>query len=150
MTTQFQAPNPNFEQRVRASFRRQRVMDSLGAIMTKVKPGRVEIEMLFQEQWTQQTGFLHPGILTTLLDSACGYAALTLMPSDVEILSVEFKVNLLTPAVGDRMVAQARVLRADQSLTVCAADLFAASDMHAKQVATMLATMRAVRAGQSD
>lgn len=145
--SEFEAQDPNFAKRVRANFRQQRVMETFGAILTNITPGAVEIEMPFQETLTQQSGFLHAGIIATLLDSACGYAALTLMPPNAEVLSVEFKVNLLSPAVGDHMVAQAKVIRAGRNLTTCTADLFAASDMHDKLVATMLATMMAVQDG---
>lgn len=147
---QFEAQNAGFERRVRASFRRQKIMELIGASLTDVAPGSVEIELPFQDELTQQNGFLHAGVITTILDSACGYAALTLMPADAAVLSVEFKVNLLSPAVGDHMVARAQVIRAGRNLTVCRGDVFAASDMHDKLVATMLATMLAARNGTND
>ena len=143
--TEFTPIDPDFERRVRASFRRQQVMNTIGAIMTSVAPGQVEIELPFQEYLTQQNGFLHAGIITTILDSACGYAALSLMPQGADVLTVEFKVNLLSPAVGDHLVAQGRVVRAGRTLTVCAGDVIIASDMHDKPVATMLATMMTIR-----
>jgi len=136
--------DPQFEARVRSSFARQRVMGTIGAGLTRVEPGAVTIEMPFREDLTQQHGFLHAGIVTTILDSACGYAAFSLMPADVAVLTVEYKVNLLAPAKGERMVAQGRVLRAGRTLTVCAGDVLARAGQGDKVVATMLATLMAV------
>ncbi len=138
-------PDPNFAERVRASFARQRAMETLGARLLRVAPGEVEIELPFCEQLTQQHGSLHAGIVTTVLDSACGYAAFTLMPADAAVLSIEFKVNLLAPARGERLLARARVVRAGRNVTVCAGDAFMVEDRQERQVATMLATMMTVR-----
>lgn len=102
-----------------------------------VEPGIVEIAVPFREDLTQQDGFIHAGIVTTALDSACGYAAYTLMPAGSSVLSVEFKVNLLAPAKGDIVSARAEVKRSGRTLTVCSADAFA----DGKLCATMLATM---------
>ncbi len=140
----FTPPDPQFEARVRSSFARQQVMATIGAQLTRVEPGAVIIELPFREDLTQQHGFLHAGIVTTILDSACGYAAFSLMPADVAVLTVEYKVNLLAPAKGQRMVAQARVLRAGRTLTVCAGDVLARTGQGDKVVATMLATLMAV------
>lgn len=136
--------DPQFEARVRSSFARQRVMGTIGAVLTRVEPGAVTIELPFREDLTQQHGFLHAGIVTTVLDSACGYAAFSLMPADVAVLTVEYKVNLLAPAKGERMVAQGRVLRAGRTLTVCSGDVLAPAGQGDKVVATMLATLMAV------
>lgn len=136
--------DPQFEARVRSSFARQRVMGTLGAVLARVEPGAVTIELPFREDLTQQHGFLHAGIVTTILDSACGYAAFSLMPADVAVLTVEYKVNLLAPAKGHRMVAQGRVVRAGRTLTVCAGDVLAVAGQGDKVVATMLATLMAV------
>ncbi|PYS83406.1 MAG: hypothetical protein DMF67_09130 [Acidobacteria bacterium] len=135
-----------YEARVRASFARQRVMATIGAALARVVPGEVEIELLFREDLTQQHGYLHAGVVAAVVDSACGYAALTLAPAGAEVVSVEFKLNLLAPAVGERFVARARVKRAGRSITVCAGDLFAAAGGAEKAVATMLATMMTVAA----
>ena len=116
-------------------------MTTLGAEMTAVGHGTVEIHLPFSKQLTQQTGFMHAGAITSVLDSACGYAALSVAPESAEVLSVEFKVNLLAPAVGDSFVARAQVKRAGKRLTVCAADAFALKNNEEKLVATMLATM---------
>jgi uncharacterized protein (TIGR00369 family) len=111
-------PEDGYEQRVRDSFARQRVMATLGARLLRIDPGEVEIELPYREELSQQHGFLHAGIVTTVLDSAAGYAAFTLMPADAGVLSVEFKTHLLAPAVGERLIGRARVVRAGRSLTV--------------------------------
>jgi len=116
-------------------------MTTLGAILRAVKPGAVEIEIPFRADLTQQNGFLHAGAITSVLDSACGYAAMTLAPEDANVLSVEFKVNLLSPALGEKFVARAEVKRAGKKITVCAADAFAVSKGEDKLIATMLATI---------
>ena len=113
------AGNEGFEARVRASFARQRVMETLGAVMTRVEPGSVEIVLPYRADLTQQHGFIHAGIAATILDSACGYAAFSLMPADVAVLTVEYKINLLRPAKGERLIARGRVVRSGKTLTVC-------------------------------
>ena len=137
MKSEFTVLDPNFEQRVRESFQKQKVMEVIGARMPVVEAGRVEIEVPARDELTQQDGFMHAGIVTTVLDSACGYAAYTLMPADSSVLSVEFKVNLLAPANGELVRAVAQVKRAGRTLTICTADAY--SD--GKICATMLATM---------
>jgi uncharacterized protein (TIGR00369 family) len=127
----------NIEERVRQSFARQQFMSTIGATLTRVAPGEVEIELAFRGDLVQQTGTLHAAVLAAIADSACGYAALTLMPEGAEVVSVEFKVNLLEPAIGERFVARARVVRGGRTLTVCSADVLG----DGKLVATMLATM---------
>ena len=137
------AIDDGFEPRVRASFARQRVMETIGAVLTRVDPGAVEIALPFRADLTQQHGFIHAGIVATILDSACGYAAFSLMPADVAVLTVEYKINLLRPAKGDRLVARARVVRPGKTLTVCAGDVVAHAGAE-NVVATMLATVMAV------
>ncbi len=134
-----------FERRVRASFMNQRVMETIGARLARVEPGEVEIELAYDERLTQQTGFLHAGVVTTVLDSACGYAAFTLMEPGSEVLSIEFKVNLLAPAVGEKLVARASVVKAGRTITVCRADGWMVRDGEEVQVATMVGTMMNVR-----
>lgn len=134
-------PDPDFERRVRDSFARQAVMATIGARLLRVAPGETEIDLDIVPGLGQQNGFLHAGIVTTVLDSACGYAAHSLMPAGSDVLSVEFKVNLLAPAAGERLVARARVLRAGRTLSVCQGDAFALRDGVETNVATMLATM---------
>lgn len=145
----FTAADAAFEERVRESFARQQLMHTLGARLTLVEPGIVEIELPYRTDLTQQHGFLHAGVVASVLDSACGYAAFTLMPADAAVLSVEFKVNLLAPARGDRLLARAEVKRAGRTVTVCTADAFAFTGEQSKVVATMLATMMCVR-GRED
>ena len=133
----FEPKDPDFENRVRSNFVKQHVMSLIGAELITVEPGIVEIGIPMRDDLTQQDGFMHAGIVTTILDSACGYAAYTLMPVASSVLSVEFKVNLLSPAVGERIIARAEVKRAGKLLTVCTADAIA----DGKICATMLATM---------
>lgn len=140
------AAAPGFEARVRASFGRQAAMATIGATLAKVEPGQVDIALPWRDDLTQQGGVLHAGIVAAVLDSACGYAALTLMPEDAEVVSVEFKLNLLAPAKGERIVARARVRKAGKTLTVCDADGYAVTGSEEKLVATMTGTMMRVRA----
>lgn len=119
-------------------------METIGAALTRVEPGIVEIALPYKTALTQQHGFLHAGIVATILDSACGYAAFSLMAADVAVLTVEYKINLMRPAQGDRFVARGRVLRAGRTLTVCAGDAYAIADSSEKLIATMLATVAAV------
>ncbi len=128
-------------ERVRDSFTQQQFMATLGASLSAVKSGAVEIVVPFRADLTQQNGFVHAGVITSILDSACGYAALSVAPESVNVLSVEFKVNLLSPAVGERFVARVQVKRAGRTITVCAADAFAINGTEEKLVATMLATI---------
>ena len=134
----FESKDPNFESRVRKSFDEQRVMRLIGARLRLVEPGLVEIEIVAREDLTQQDGFMHAGIVTTILDSACGYAAYTLMPAATSVLSVEFKVNLLAPARGDLIVARAEVKRFGRTLTVCTADAHSDGNLCATMLATMI------------
>ncbi|CAA9301088.1 MAG: Thioesterase [uncultured Gemmatimonadetes bacterium] len=136
--------DPGFEARVRAGFQRQQVMATLGARLTRVAPGETEIELPFRAELAQQDGFLHAGIVTTILDSACGGAAFTLMPADAGVLSIEFKTNLLAPARGELLVARARVVRAGRTITVCQADGLMVDGGREVHVATMTATMMTV------
>jgi uncharacterized protein (TIGR00369 family) len=140
----FTPQDPDFEPRVRRSFAAQQVMETIGARLARVAPGEVDIELPFRDDLTQQDGFLHAGIVSTVLDSACGYAAFTLMPADAQVLSIEFKVNLLAPAVGERVMARARVVRAGRTISVCTADAFALRDGAERHVSTMTATLMTV------
>jgi uncharacterized protein (TIGR00369 family) len=147
-----EAKDPAFESRVRASFAKQRAMDTIGATIARVAPGEVDLELPFREDLTQQHGFLHAGIIATLADSACGYAALSLMAPGAGVLSIEYKLNLLAPAIGTRMIARAMVLRAGRTVTVCRGDVFAVTEGGEKLIAAMQATMMSVvdRSGVSD
>ena len=117
------------------------MMSTLGARLTLVQPGEVHIALDHSPAFAQQNGFLHGGALTTLADTACGYAAFTLAPPDTDVLAVEFKINLLAPASAKRFEARGRVLRSGQTLTVCAADVLGIDDQGEHLVATMLSTL---------
>ena len=134
----FQPRDPDFEARIRDSFARQRMMRTLGAELGAVRPGEVEIALPFRDDLTQQHGYLHAAAVTAIADSACGYAALTLMEPGREVLSVEFKLNLLAPAAGTRFVAVGRMLRLGRTLTVCTAEVRSETGA---LVAAMQATM---------
>jgi uncharacterized protein (TIGR00369 family) len=140
------APNPSFAQDVERSFARQAIMNLIGARLSLIEPGVIEITLPYRADLTQQQGFLHAGVVTTIADSACGYAAYSLMPAGSEVLSVEFKVNLLRPARGESFVARAEVIKAGRTLTVVRADVFGmAGNGDRELVATMQGTMIAVR-----
>src|SRR5689334_6223367 len=132
------------EEQVRQSFSKQAFMSTLGAELTTVGQGGVEIRLPFSSNLTQQNGYLHAGAVTAVLDSACGYAALSVAADDKEVLTVELKVNFLAPAAGEIFEARAQVKRTGQTLTICTADAFAISGDREKVVATMLATIMAV------
>ena len=138
-------PNPNFADEVRRSFARQPMMQLIGATLSLVEPGVVEITLPYRQELTQQNGYLHAGMVTTIADTACGYAAFSLMPAGSEVLSVEFKVNLLRPAVGDSLLARAEVIKAGKTLTVVRADVFAITENNRTLVATMQGTMICLR-----
>lgn len=141
----FEPRDADYERRVRESFARQRAMETFGARLVSVAPGEVEIGLEFREELAQQHGYLHAGVVAALVDTACGYAALSLTEPGAEVLSVEFKLNLLSPAAGRSFAARARVVRAGRNITVCAGDLYALKEGGAEKiVATMLATMMKV------
>lgn len=137
----FKAVDTGFESRVRVSFGRQKVMATIGARLERITPGEVRIALPFRQTLTQQHGYLHAGILGILVDSACGYAAYTLMPADSEVLSVEYKINFLAPARGQLFVAVGRVLKPGRTLTVCAGEVQAHTDAASKRVVAMQSTM---------
>lgn len=137
----FKPGNPNFAEEVRTSFAQQKVMELIGASLTLVDAGAVDITLPYREDLTQQNGFIHAGIITTIADSACGYAAYSLMPPDSSVLSVEFKINLLKPAMGETFVAESRVLRAGKTLSVVRCDVIAHKNSEREIIAAMQATM---------
>ena len=140
------APNPSFAQDVERSFARQAIMNLIGAKLSLIEPGVIEITLPYRADLTQQRGFLHAGVVTTIADSACGYAAYSLMPAGSEVLSVEFKVNLLRPAQGESFVARAEVIKAGRTLTVVRADVFGINGNGNRElVATMQGTMIAAK-----
>lgn len=119
-------------------------MRTLGARLLKVAAGETEIELPFRSDLCQQDGYLHAGVVTTIVDNACGYAAYTLMPPSTGVLTVEFKLNMLSPAIGESIRARGRVTKAGRWITVCAGDVFAAAGGREKLVATMLATLMTI------
>jgi uncharacterized protein (TIGR00369 family) len=140
-TPGFTPKDPAFEARVRASFGRQKIMTLIGARLTRVEPGLVEIELPFRADLTQQHGFFHAGITSTIADSAGGYAAYSLMPDGASVLTTEFKINLLAPAEGELLRARGRVLKPGRTLTVCDVDVFAIKDGHITPCAKLLETL---------
>ena len=136
--------NPDYEARIRSSFEKQGVMKTIGAALTKIAPGEVVIEFSYDTSLTQQHGYVHAGVVTTVVDSACGYAAYTLMAPDSEVLTIEYKVNFMYPARGERFKGIGRVLRSGRTITVCSGDVVAVENGKEKVVATMLATMISV------
>lgn len=141
MPPAFTPRDPDFEARTRANFALQTVMELIGAEMTSVTPGATEITLATRADLTQQRGYVHAGIVTTIVDSACGYAALTLAPHGADVLTIEFKANFMAPAHGERLIARGRVLRAGRTITVCAGDVFALREGGEHPVATMLSTV---------
>jgi uncharacterized protein (TIGR00369 family) len=109
-----------------ASFERQRMMATLGVEVSKLEPGEIDLAFHHDDRFTQQNGYMHAGAIGSVLDSACGYAAFTLMPANADVLTVEFKLNLLRPAVGDRFLVSGRVVKQGRTLTVCTAEASAA------------------------
>ncbi len=126
---------------VQPLFDRQPLLATLGMTLVRVADGEVELRMPFRADLLQQTGALHAGVLTALVDSACALAATTRLPAGRTVVSVEFKVNLLSPAIGDEMCAIGRVIRAGRTLTVCSGDAWAVTGESRTHVAVMQATM---------
>lgn len=141
----FEVKDVNFENKVRESFSRQTVMQTIGACLRKVAPGEVEIELPFRSDLTQQNNYLHAGIITTIVDSACGYAAFSLMEVGADVLTIEFKINFLSPALGDIFLAKGLVSKPGKTISVCTGDVIAKIGDKEKLVATMLATIMTIR-----
>lgn len=140
----FEPQDPDFAERVRASFARQAAMGTIGASLAEVEPGRVVIELPFQQGLTQQHGFLHAGMVATALDSACGYAGSTLMAADAGVLTIEFKINLLAPAQGERFRMEGLVVKPGRTITVTEGRAYAVDGGREKLIATMGATLMAI------
>ncbi|MBO9422536.1 PaaI family thioesterase [Labrenzia sp. R4_2] len=141
---EFEPKNPDYDARVRDSFERQKVMHTLGIGIAGLSPGRIVLEMVHNDALTQQHGFLHAGIVSTALDSACGYAAFSLMPAEAAVLTVEFKINLLNPADGERFRFVADVVKPGRTLTICEARAFAVKGGDERLVAAMTGTLMAL------
>lgn len=147
--SRLQPQDPDFDARVRASFDKQGAMHTLGATLAELAPGRAVIELPWQQALTQQHGFLHAGMVAAALDSACGYAASTLMPADAGVLTIEYKINLLAPAQGERFRMEGLVLKPGRTITVAEGRAVAFHEGREKLVATMTATLMTItgRAG---
>jgi uncharacterized protein (TIGR00369 family) len=144
MSSQFQPKDPDFKARITQSFSEQAVMQHINASLIGIEAGQVEIGIPYQAQLTQQDGFIHAGISSTIMDSACGYAAFTLMPVEARVLTIEFKINLLAPAAGDSFRAIGKVRKPGRSVFVSEAELYASSNETDKLVATMVGTLMAM------
>ena len=139
-----QPDDPAYEQRTRDSFARQNAMQTLGAVLESVAPGRVTITMAHRDSLTQQHGFIHAGMLAAALDSASGYAAFSLMPADAAVLTIEFKINLTAPADGQRAIAVGEVIRTGRTITVCRIDAYVDKGGRRTHCATGLSTLMTV------
>ena len=140
----FGVPDPEFEPRIRASFARQGINETLGARLGRVAAGAVDIEVPFREGVSQQHGFFHGAVMGAIGDSACGYAAMTLTPAGAEVLTIEYKINFLSPGEGERLIARGRVTKPGRTITVCACDVFTVRGGQEKLVATMIGTIMTV------
>jgi uncharacterized protein (TIGR00369 family) len=140
----FEPKNPDYRSVAAATFERQQAMRTLGITIARLEPGEVDLSMPYSAEFTQQNGFVHAGIITAGLDNACGIAAFTLMPSGSDILTVEFKTNLLAPAKGDRFAFRAHVVKPGRTLTVCEARAFAQTGGTETLIATMTGTLMAL------
>ncbi len=137
----FEPRNPDWEATVRGSFARQGVMSLIGAEMGTLAPGHCEIRLCYRDDLTQQNGFFHAGITSTIVDSAGGYAGLTLMANGADVLTVEFKLNLLAPADGDYLVAEGQILKTGRNLVIARGEVYAIKNGNATHCATMQQTL---------
>jgi uncharacterized protein (TIGR00369 family) len=137
----FKPLDPDYEARVRSSFSRQGLMHTLGVELDHLAPGEVDLAMRHGPQLTQQHGYFHAGATAAIADSAAGYAALSLYPRGVGVLTVEFKINLLRPAEGERLIARGRVIKPGRTLTVCRSEVYGERDGRETHVATALFSM---------
>ena len=141
---QYSVLDDNYVERIRTSFQKQGAMETIGGRLTKVEPGKVHIEFPFSDAITQQHGFVHAGIMTAVVDTACGYAASTLMSAESEVLTVEYKVNFLSPAKGTEFVAIGRVIKPGRTISVCIGEVMVKEETGYKTVILMQATMMAI------
>ena len=140
----FEPKNPDFREVATATFAAQRAMRTLGISIARLEPGEVDLAMGYAPEFCQQNGFVHVGIITAGLDNACGIAAFTLMPAGADILTVEFKTNLLAPAKGERFEFRAAVVKPGRTLTVCEGRAYAMTNGAQSLVATMTGTLMAI------
>jgi uncharacterized protein (TIGR00369 family) len=141
----FTTMDPQWERRVRESFLRQGLMQHLGAELVVLRAGECEIRAPYRRELTQQHGYFHAGVTSAIADTASGYAAFSLMPADYSVLTVEYKINLVTPAAGEVLIARARVVRSGKTLKICAADVFGVKGGAETLCATSLSTIMAMR-----
>ena len=144
MSSQFEPSDSGYKEKVIESFSRQEVMKTVNASIITIGPGVIELEFPYQSSLTQQHGFIHAGIVSTVLDSACGYAAFSLMPENAAVLTIEFKLNLLSPAKGERFRAIGRVKKPGKNITVTEGELFSYSEGEQKLIAVMVGTIMSV------
>ena len=140
----FEPKDSAFRERVKSSFDRQQCMATLGITISKIEPGMIELIMPYAEPYTQQHGFIHAGIISTALDSACGYAAFSLMPVEAAVLTVEYKINLLAPAKGEDFIFRAEVVKPGRTLTLCEGRAYGRTAGSKKLIATMSGTLMAL------
>ncbi len=140
----FKPRNKNFRTKVEESFALQKAMKTIGCTIKKVDPGHIELEFPYDEKFTQQHGFIHAGILATAMDSACGYAAFSLMPENAGVLAVEFKINFLAPAKGEKIRVVGEVLKPGRTISVCQAEAFTNDGRGEKLVSQMTGTIMTV------
>ena len=143
MSSQIKADS-GYKERVIESFSRQEMMKTINTSIIAIRPGEIELEFPYQSNLTQQHGFIHAGIVSTVLDTACGYAAFSLMPENSAVLTIEFKINFLSPAKGERFQAVAKVVKPGKNITVTNGELFSYSEGNRKLVATMAGTIMSV------
>ncbi len=126
-------------------------MSTIGATIESIEPGEVTISMPFKEGLSQQDGFIHAGVITTIVDSACGYAAMTLMPEDARVLTIEFKSNFASPAIGDIFIAKGKVLKPGRSIMITSGEVHAVKndEEETKLVSLMQATMMVLKPEES-
>lgn len=141
LTATLEPRDPEWDAKVRASFARQTFMETIGARLAKLLPGHCEVEIPFRADLCQQNGYLHGGVITTIAANATGYAAFSLMPPNSSVLGVEYKINLLDPAAGERFIAIGRVLKPGRRLSVVECDVEAEQAGQRKLIARMLTTM---------
>ena len=145
----FEPQDPDYAERCRESFARQKAMALIGGRMTLIEPGVCEVTLPFRDDLTQQKGYVHGGILGMIADSACGYAAFSLMPADCSLVTVEYKINILAPAKGGRLVARGEVVRPGRTLTVARAEVYSEENGRSVHCASMQQTLMML-AGQAD
>lgn len=139
--TDFQIQDPDYDARVRKTFAGQAALDTLGITLARIEPGKLELRMPYDAKFSQQNGFLHGGVISAGLDTACGLASYTLMPAHADILTVEFKINLLAPAKGQTFRFVGHVVKPGRTLVVSEGHAYANDDGREKLIATMSATM---------